>query len=196
MSNKSDLPALPPSVQRVVPVFRYGGWISFWVQSVLALIAGGIILFAVATATAGSKGVPGQNNPGTGPGIFFAICGLVALGLSIYWAFRYTRLAQQLSSSNPSNRPKKADATQLLRYGLIVNLVGMTLTLMGAEAIAGTLLAKSFQSTGIGFSINSGLNQLIQPVDIFVVLGNTHIIVAHFTGILTAIWLLNWVNRE
>lgn len=195
MSNKSDLPALPPAVQRVVPVLRFAGWISFWVQLVLAVVAGGILLFALATANAG-KTPQTTNNPGTGPGIFFAICGIVALGLSIYWALRYTRLSQQLQSSNPNLRPKKADALKLVRTGLIVNIVGMTLTLMGAEAIAGTLLAKSFQSTGIGFAVNSQMNNLIQPVDIFVVLGNTHTIVAHFAGIVTALWLISWIDRD
>lgn len=195
MSNQSDPPALPPAVKRVVPVLRLAGWFSFWLQLVLAVVAGGILLFALATANAG-KTAQAANNPGTGPGIFFAICGIVALGLSIYWALRYTRLSQQLQSSNPNLRPKKAEALKLLRTGLLVNIVGMTLTLMGAEAIAGTLLAKSFQSTGIGFSVNSPLSNLIQPVDIFVVLGNTHTIVAHFAGIVTALWLINWIDRD
>lgn len=195
MSNKSELPALPPAVQRVIPMLRYSGWLSFWVQLVLAVVAGGILLFAIATANAGQT-PPTANNPGTGPGIFFAICGLIVLGLSIYWAWRYTRLSQQLQSANPNSRPKKADAIKLVRRGLIVNLVGMTLTLMGAEAIAGTLLAKSFQSTGIGFTVNSQMNNFIQPVDIFVVLGNTHTIVAHFVGIVTALWLINWIDSD
>ncbi|NTW21566.1 MAG: DUF3611 family protein [Nostocales cyanobacterium W4_Combined_metabat2_030] len=199
MSNKPDLPALPPSVQRVIPLFRYGGWVSFWVQLVLAVVAALIFLFAgFSTGSRPTTGAGAATNPGTGPGIFFAVCGLVMLGISIYWAFTYTRLALQLQSANPNLRPKPSYANKVLRRGLMLNLTGMGLSLMGAEAITGTLLGKSFQSQGVGFVVNgtSAMNTLIQPLDIFVVIGNTHTTLAHFCGIVTALWLLNWVNKD
>ncbi|MBD1939736.1 DUF3611 family protein [Microcoleus sp. FACHB-68] len=195
MSNKSDRPALPPSVQRVVPVFRYAGWTSFWVQLVLAVVAALIFLFCIPLAIPRANAV-NVTNPGTGPGTFFAISGLVALGISIYWSWRYTRVANQLQSANPNLRPKKADALKLLQRGLIVNLVGMLLTLLGAEAINGTLLAKSISSQGVVFTDPSALSRFIQPLDIFLVLGNTHTIVAHFVGITTVLWLINWINKD
>lgn len=195
MSNKSDPPALPPSVQRVVPVFRYAGWASFWVQLVLAVVAALIFLFCIPLAIPRAN-VVNTTNPGTGPGTFFAISGLVALGISIYWSWRYTRVANQLQSSNPNLRPKKADALKLLQRGLLLNLIGMLLTLLGAEAINGTLLAKSISSQGVVFTDPSALSRFIQPLDIFLVLGNTHTIVAHFAGISTALWLINWVNKD
>lgn len=195
MSNKSDRPALPPSVQRVVPVFRYAGWTSFWVQLVLAVVAALIFLFCIPLAIPRAN-VVNTTNPGTGPGTFFAISGLVALGISIYWSWRYTRVANQLQSANPNLRPKKADAMKLLRRGLILNLVGMLLTLLGAEAINGTLLAKSISSQGVVFTDPSALSRFIQPLDIFLVLGNTHTIVAHFVGIATVLWLIDWVNKD
>lgn len=196
MSNKSDPPALPPAIQRVVPAFRRIGWISFWVQLVLAVVAGLIFLFALPLAIPRASVTYSSRNPGSGPGTVFAVLGLIALGVSIYWAFRYTRLAQQLESSNPNLRPKKADAIKLLRRGLIVNLVGMLFTLVGAEAINGTLLAKSLSSQGVVFSDPSALSRFIQPLDIFLVLGNTHTIVAHFAGVVTSLWLLNWIERQ
>lgn len=198
MTNKSDLPALPPAVKRVVPMLRYAGWTSFWVQLVLAVVAGLIFLFSIPLAIprATTNAAAQVRNPGTGPGTFFAICGLVALGISIYWAWRYTRLANQLQSSNPNLRPKPKDAVRLIRRGLIVNLTGMLLALLGAEAINGTLLAKSLSSQGIVFSDPSALSRFIQPLDIFLVLGNTHTVVAHFAGIATALWLLNWVHES
>ena len=195
MSNKSDRPALPPSVQRVVPVFRYAGWTSFWVQLVLAVVAALIFLFCIPLAIPRGNAV-NTANPGTGPGTFFAISGLVILGISIYWSWRYTRVANQLQSANPNLRPKKADAMKLLRRGLLLNLVGMLLTLLGAEAINGTLLAKSFSSQGAFFTDPAAVSRLIQPLDIFLVLGNTHTIVAHFVGIATVLWLIDWVNKD
>ncbi|WP_017718800.1 DUF3611 family protein [Kamptonema formosum] len=197
MSNQSEPPALPPSVQRVVPIFRYAGWASFWVQVVLAVIASLIFAFAGFSSSAPRTAAgAAANNPGSGPGLFFTVCGLLVLGVSIYWSFRYTRLAQQLQSSNPNLRPKKADAMQLLRRGLILNLAGMGLTLMGAEAITGTLLGKALAQPQALLGLGGDLSKLIQPLDIFVVLGNTHTLVAHFAGILTALWLINSVSRQ
>ncbi|QIZ71364.1 DUF3611 family protein [Oxynema aestuarii] len=196
MPDNSDLPALPPTVRRVIPALRRVGWISFWVQLVLAVVAGLIFLFSIPLAIPRDSPTTVTRNPGAGPGTFFAVLGLVALGISIYWAFRYTRLAKQLEATNPNLRPKKADTVKLIRRGLMVNLVGMLLALLGAEAINGTLLAKSLSSQGIVFSDPSALSRFIQPLDIFLVLGNTHTIVAHFAGLVTALWLLNWIDRQ
>lgn len=196
MRNNSEPPALPPAVQRVIPAFRLGGWISFWVQVVLAVVATLIFLFAISFEIASSGNAANDTNPGTSAGIFFAIGGIIALLVSIYWSFRYTRLALQLKSSQASLRPKKADAIQILRLGVIVNLVGMLLSLLAAEAISGILLGKALQSQSAQFTLNRSFQQLIQPLDIFIVLANTHTIFAHFIGLVTGLWVIEWINRQ
>ncbi|NEN91264.1 MULTISPECIES: DUF3611 family protein [unclassified Okeania] len=183
MSNLSDLPT---AVKQVANALRFGGWTCFWVQLVLGVISGFIFLFAVVT-------LPGQKNQGgTGGGLFFAVCGLLVLGFSIYLAFRYTRLAKKLQSPTPSLRPSRADTIQQVKRTLITSLVGMTLSLLGAEAIGGILLGKSFVSGSFMFNPTE-LGEF--TVDIFIVLGNTHIIVAHFIGIVVGLFLLDRVYK-
>jgi hypothetical protein len=84
----------------------------------------------------------------------------------------------------------------LLRTGLIVNLVGLTLTLVGAEAIVGALLAKALtlpqQGSGL-LQINP--SQIISALDIVVVQANTQTLLAHFIGLVGTIWLLNRVSK-
>ncbi|MDJ0555621.1 MAG: DUF3611 family protein [Microcoleaceae cyanobacterium MO_207.B10] len=193
MSNPSDSSSsLPTTVKQVANALRLGGWACFWIQLVLGVISGLIFLFTVFTLPS-NKNQAGTAS--TGSGLFFAICGLLVLGFSIYLAFCYTRLARKLRSPTPSLRPTRADTTKQVKKTLIANLIGMSLTLIGAEAIGGILLGKSLVSGQLGFSPTLELGKIIQPLDIFIVLGNTHMIVAHFVGIVVGLFLLDRVYK-
>ncbi|MDE5095806.1 MAG: DUF3611 family protein [Trichodesmium sp. St11_bin5] len=187
MSNSLDSPSsLPPAVEQVAKALRLGGWICFWVQLVLGMVSGIIFIFAV--------GLLSQNTgAGTGGGLFFAVCSLVVLGFSIFLSFRYTRLARQLRSQISSLRPSRADTTQKVKRTLIINLVGMSLALLGGEAIGGILLGKSLVSQSFVFNPTE-LEKF--TLDIFILLGNTHIIVAHFIGIIVGLFLLDRVYNK
>lgn len=193
MLNNSGSQSPSSSLQEIAQNFRLTGWISFWAQLLLGVVATVILGFA-----SFSRGVAVENQRvGTGVGIFFAGAGVITLTVSIFWAFRYTRIAKQLQSSNPNNRPRKADTIQLLRLGLIVSLVGLLISLVGAQAIVGTLLAKSLTlpQAGVGvYQIDP--SRIIRPLDIFVVQANTNTTAAHFAGLIASIWLLNRVNRQ
>lgn len=192
MLNKPDSESPSSPLQQIALTFRLIGWSSFWIQLVLGVVSTLVLLFASLSRDVGPAN---QSSPGTGVGIVFAVSGVITLGLGIYLAFRYTRIAKRLQSANANNRPRKADTIQILRLGLIVNLVGSLLTIMGAQAITGTLLLKSLsQPQGLGAAIYNP-SQIIRPVDIFVVQANTNTVAAHFTGILCTLWLLNRVNK-
>ena len=182
------------TIQEIAQTFRLTGWASFWAQLVLGVVAAVILGFASL-----SPGVAAgqQRNVGTGLGIFFAVIAVIALGASIFWAFRYIRISRQLQSSNPNNRPRKADTVQLLRLGLSINLVGLLVSLIGAQAIVGALVAKSLTlpQGGVGvFQVDP--SRIIRPLDIFVVQANTNTVAAHFAGLIGSLWLLNRVNRQ
>lgn len=184
---------LPPSVERVIPALRRAGQISFWTQVVLGVVAGLIFIFCIPIASSNNS-APAEINPGRGPGIFFALTGLVCLIISIYWASRYTQLSRVLGG-NSEDRPSKAETLKTIELGVIVNLVGMLFNLLAAETITGVLLAKALRSEGVAFS-PAAINQLIQPLDIFVVLGNTHTLFAHFVALVFSLWLMRWVARS
>ena len=143
MTNQLDNDKLPVAVQRVAFALRTTGWVSFWVQLVLGVVAAIILLFAIPFAIPSATATGRSNSAGTGGGVFFAICGLAVLAYSVYRSFRFTRLSRQLRSPANAVRPKKADTIKEVRLALWSNLSGMLLTLIGAEAISGTLLAKS-----------------------------------------------------
>ncbi|MCU0570723.1 MAG: DUF3611 family protein [Oculatellaceae cyanobacterium Prado106] len=197
MANKTASNSLPPAVKRVAEAFRLTGWISFWAQLVLAIISAIVILFAGANvgggAAAGQAGAVAAN-PGTGGGLFFAVLGLIALFAGAYWAFSYTRLARRLKTPDAQVRPKRGDAIKALRIGLLINLSGMLLTILGAQAIVGSLLIKSLAQVGGIFSGN--LSRFVTPLDVFVVQANTNTILAHFIAVIATLWLIQVMNRQ
>jgi hypothetical protein len=188
MSNREITPTTPQTVKKASAELRSIGWIGFWLQLILAVVSTLIFLFAIPAANMGVK------NPGTGGSLFFAVCGLLALYVSIYWFFNYVSIGRKLK--NPDLRPKKADTIKAIRWGLIISSIGMGLTILGAESISGTLLGKSL-AIAQPFAVYSPdtLSKIIQPLDIFIVLGNTHTITAHFLGLLGSLWLLHRTTK-
>jgi hypothetical protein len=70
----------------------------------------------------------------------------------------------------------------------------MLLTILGAQAIVGSILAKSLSQPQGGFTAIDP-SRFVQSVDLFVVQANTNTIAAHFVGIAASLWLFNRVNR-
>ncbi|AFY33767.1 DUF3611 family protein [Calothrix sp. PCC 7507] len=191
MSQDRDAPSSSSTLRAIGQMFRLTGWISFWIQLVLGVVSGIIVLlFAIFSQKAGSP----SNNAGTGFGVFLAVCGLVVLGGGIYLAYRYTRIGSQLLSANPNNRPRKSETVQVLRLGIMVDLLGILLTLLGAQAIVGTLVARSISPQAVTTQLFDP-TRIISGLDMLVVQANTNTISAHFAGLIASLWLLNRVTR-
>ncbi len=190
MREKLDTSSLPPALQRIALTLRTIGRISFWLQTGLGIVSLLILVFASFSINLGRQPAQGSAQ-GTGFGIFFAICGLVTLGVGAYFALRYSRIALQLQETG---RPSKAETLQIIRLGLIVNMAGMLLTILGAFATIGSILAKSFsQFQGALTALDP--SRFVQPADLFVVQANTNTIAAHFVGIAASLWLFNRVSK-
>lgn len=172
-------------------------WVGFWVQIVLAVVATIVLLFSAPSAFPSASSSSATNaNPGAGAGLLFAVLSLVLLYFSTYQSFRATRFARRLLA--PANlRPSRLDTIKRLRFGLLVNLGGLLLALLAAETITGNLFAKALQVQPNPLNIAAiDTNKLIQPLDIFVVLGNTHITFAHFVGLVVGLGLLDRLGRS
>jgi hypothetical protein len=198
MANRTDV-SMPPTVRRVAGALRWIGWTSFWTQVALGVVSAVVLLFAGSNLSTPAQNplnpaAPVAANPGTGAGLFFAVLGLISLFIGAYWAFRYTRLARQLKTPNSQSRPRRGDAMQVLRFGLLISLIGLGLTILGMQAIAGSLVLKSFEQ---GFAIFSG-NPLrfITPLDLFVVQAAANTLMAHFVGLVASLWLTRSVSRQ
>lgn len=178
---------LPLAVQRVSADLRLAGNIGFWFQLVLGVVSAVILLLAGA-------GSQDQASQGIGFGLFSAACGLVALAIAIYFSFRYTGIAKQLRDPDPTKRPNKVDTLKVIKIGLVVNLTGMLLTIIGAEAIVGIVLDKSLKNPP-GALANLDPSKLVNSIDLLVIQANTNTIFAHFAGIISSLTLLNRISK-
>ena len=187
MSEQLDNQSFSSKVRSIGQNFRITGWISFVLQLILGIVSS-LLLFVF---TIRPPGTPASSAE-TGFGVFLAICGIVALGISVYLAFRCKNIGRLLQSNNPNNRPRKSEAVKTLQLALTVNLVGMLLTLLGAQAIVGSLVFKAARQVGVTFANPNGF---ITAQDMFVVQANANTITAHFVGLVASIWLLNRITR-
>jgi hypothetical protein len=186
---------ISPNVLRVVLALRRWGWVSFWAQVVLCVVSS-IVLLQLILLRGNQTGLPtgADSNPATLPGLSFAWGGVAILGASIFWTFRYTQMAKKLRSPD---RPTKTQTVFQIKIGLIINLLGMLVTLFGAAAIIGALTLRSQQGV---FAGSGNFNLTIQPLDFQIIQASFNIIFAHYIGLVASLWLLNRAtdkpNRE
>jgi uncharacterized membrane protein YidH (DUF202 family) len=192
MTQNSELSrnrTLPANIERVSSSLKQAGRIAFWLQIVLGVVSS-VLLLVAGAGVLNTK----QKTPGIELGIFCAFCAVVCLGLSIFFAFRFSQMGNQMESRNPENRPEKRSTIQVIRYGLIVNLTGIFLSILGAEALAGIVLLKTLNNPQ--GAINLDPSRLVNPADLLIIQANTNTIAAHFSGLVSTLWLLNRISKK
>ena len=198
--------SLESKLEKVGNVLRLTGWIGLCAQIGFGAISLLMVVFAIAGRNFSQAtmlppgavlGVVGTFNrgttPGIGIGIFWAVCGILALLVGIYFAFRQTRLARRLRHADTMKHPTKSEVMNMLRLSAIVGLVGMLLTILGGGATLGVLFSKAIAQTQ-GVAIYDP-NRAIRSIDIMVAMANMSGITAHFVGTVASLSVFEWLHR-
>lgn len=191
MNKDSDLtPFSPksPKIQKISATLRQLGNIGFWLQTFLGVISTVLLLIAGSAIVSGR-----EKTPGIELGIFCAFCGVILLGLGVIFSFRYIQIAKKIQTANLAKRPTKAGTLKLMRYGLIINLVGMLVSILGAEALSGIVLLKTLSLPQV--TLGADPDRFVNSVDLLIVQANTNTIAAHFAGIVTSLVLLDRITK-
>ena len=198
--------SLESKLEKVGNVLRLTGWIGLSAQIVFGAISLLLVVFAIAgrnfsqAAALPSAITPGVAvpvnqgvTPGIGIGIFWAVCGILALLAGIYIAFRQTRLARRLRHADTLKHPTKSEVMTVLRLGAIAGLVGMLLTILGGGATLGVLFSKAIaQPQGVAIYDPT---RVIRSIDIMVAMANMSGIAAHFVGTVASLSVFEWLHR-
>lgn len=167
--------------------FRRLGTLGFWGQLVCTTVSAVILAFSVVIG----------GTPTSQATFYLTAGGITAAFLSVFWAFGYIRLSERLRNTvhDLSKAPPLSEVVKKLKNGVIINLLGMGLTLLGMEATVGALVAKSLTSTAGPFlqGIPVGHSPVL-ALDVFLVQASANTAVSHFLGLASSLELLRAVN--
>lgn len=196
---KAEIPTINRSslatISNVNKLVIRSSWLSWWFQIVLSVISGVILTFANTVRKGGNAQSLWSS------GFAFSTIGVVIAFLNAGWTWSITRLSRRITANKI--QPVKVFPTILhyCRISVILSLVGMFVTLLGAEQIVGTLASKVL-GQGSGFypiispgSIGTSTSAL-QALDIFLVQANTNVMVAHFAPLTCYLWLQTQIPRS
>jgi hypothetical protein len=155
-------------------LLRRLSWFAWWAQLILSTISSVTLLFArnVMKQSNGSISVPNFVLAGTG--IIFAYG-------SVFWTWATRRLSRRLLKK-PTTRVQAANMVRkIINVGVTINILGMLVTIIGAQQITGVLAIKVLTTSRSLTMLES--SSLLQPLDILVVQANTNTLLSHFLSI-------------
>ena len=184
MADRLDFQLLSAGLRRM-------GWIRFWIQLTLGVVVMGILL----TQKIGDSFKQNSEQvlePGLGAAISVTTLAFFVLLYSLWQGWLIVRLGRAISSDV---RPSRGEASRLLKRGVLVDLLGLVLAVVGYESYAGGLFFQTARQQP-GLSIGAGMdNYTITSLEMLSVLSNTQVLFAHFVGLLFSLWLLQRIYR-
>ncbi|MGA7978766.1 MAG: DUF3611 family protein [Chromatiaceae bacterium] len=178
--------------RRLARHLRVFGWIAFWGQLCLGLIA---VLLLIVTASSkyyssGLLKIP--YGLSWLEGVSWANLAIALLSLTVIGFYYCTRIARTLKSGADPHRYQRR-VTRLISGINFGSSLGVSIAILGTAFSIALLIAKTVsQPPGIAIT---DPQKIVRAVDVFVLLANFNIVVAHFIGILTCLWMLNRVHR-
>jgi cytochrome b561 len=184
-----DLVAKGRALARQLKIF---GAIGFWAQLCLGLVAA-LLLVVTTSSSYYEEHLPAlPYGFSWADGIVWAYVALGVLALTIIGFYACVLLARPLKHGEfPVGGA--ASVRRLISTVNFGNALGLTLAIVGTAFSIALLISKTVsQPPGIAIT---DPQLIVRAVDVFVLLANFNIVVAHFLGILICLWFLNRVHH-
>jgi hypothetical protein len=186
-------------LQLIAAALRRMGWVRLWAQVVLAVVVVGVLLF---NNIGGRLAANSSRALGLGPGISLTTLAFLLLLWCIWQSGLIVRCGRALNSPV---RPSKGETAKLIKRGLLADLVGLSLAVIGYQSLAGSLFVQASQQVpgffGAQIQATPGtagrlVGLPITSIEMLSVLGNTQVLFAHLIGLWISLWLLQRVYRS
>lgn len=170
------------AAQGLAKTLRLFGWIEFGVQLVFVLFTALLLEFA----TSGRAFSPGS--AGFGDPIYWGIDGFILLLAAVLLAFYYTRAARHIAAKPDVYLSKRGVFVfWFLMAGLLTGFLGVLISFTGVALSISLLIAKTVsQPPGIAITDPT---KIIRAIDVFILLVNYILLMAHCIGAGIAAWL-------
>lgn len=170
-------------------------WLSWWSQLILTVVSS--ITFVFARNVMESQTVSPLEFSKVASKFVLPGVGIVTSVMSIIWTWGGRRLARRFVRRSQTSRVEAANLLRrVITVGVTINLIGLLTSLLGAQYIVGTLVAKAMQNV-VGFGGGMGgmvASQTLQPLDVLVVQANTNILTSHFVSMACLLWLTRQID--
>ncbi|WOD39233.1 DUF3611 family protein [Nodosilinea sp. E11] len=180
-----------PSPAQIARHCRTLGWAGLILQSLLGVMP---LLVVIARLMLN----PQWRNVRSSWGLWLAVLGLAILLFSIYWCFRYIRMARRLE--NPDLRPAKSAVKRYLKLGLLSNLalmaIGVLLALWRVTMLSITMLTIPQGTTVVTPGAAAVPGGLITPSSMIAIQAMVSAIAAGLVGVVIALLLIYQVGRH
>ncbi len=178
-----------PTPKQIARWCRQLGWLGVVLQGVLGFIPLLVVVVRIFTS---------QQGRGFGPGLWLAIFCLIVLLFSIYWCFRYIRLAARLEHAD--RRPSKPAVKRTLKIGLLTNLLIVVISTLFALWRVTTLTVQMLTvpqgATVVTPNQLAGPGALITPANMVTLYAMISTIAAGLVGLIVALLLIYQVGRH
>ena len=192
MADRLDLQLISGALRRL-------GWVRFWVQVALGIVVVGVLTF---NNIGGRLAANSSRALGLGPGISLTTLSFLLLLWCLWHSWLIVRCGRALDSTA---RPSKGETARLIKRGLLADLVGVTLAVVGYQSLAGSLFVQASQQVPgfFGAQIQAApgtagrvVGLPITSIEMLSVLGNTQVMFAHLIGLWVSLWLLQRIYRQ
>lgn len=173
------------SIQNISRLFLRCSWISWWFQIILSVISSTILTFANTVRQSNSLNSLWMS------GFSLSTIGVVISLLNAMWTWNITRVARRIQTKKIVYENAIPNLRYYAKTSVIISLIGMLVTLLGAEQIVGNLASKVLSAQALIPSVNYAMTaqNSLQALDIFLVQANTNTLLSHFSPLSCYIWL-------
>ncbi len=168
------------------------GAVAFWMQLCLGLIAA-LLLVVTTSSSYYEENLPSLfHGFSWADGIVWAYFSLGMLALTVIGFYACILLSRSLRRGELPGGGAKS-VKRLVSTVNVGSTLGLTLAIIGTAFSIALLISKTV-SEPPGIAITDP-QAIVRAVDVFVLLANFDIVVAHFAGILTCLWILHRLHH-
>jgi hypothetical protein len=187
MLQKLRTAVTPSKGGSLAKAFHRLGWIGFWVQVVFGSIP--VVLLAYFFTFSGASSVTPSGIPFVE---YLTIANLCLLLFTLFWSYRYTRVARNLSV--PERRPSESSVSSTVWTGVTASAIGMLFSMIVLLIEAGSLLFYFLKAPQGGIPVvqtgGAAATHWISAVDMVSLMALILVLFSELIVLLLSLWLL------